>query len=74
MDPEFQTKKSRYSDPDSVLMDPNFYYPNPDSPLWISRFLERLRIGSRMESGSRHNNSSPKNNGSGLYLIHKYDK
>ena len=37
-DPDIQTKKSRYPDPDSALTDSTFYYPDPDSAfpdIWI---------------------------------------
>ena len=60
MDPDFRTKKLKYSDPDPTLTDPTFYYPDPDSVHPNIRIFEsdpdrisdQIRIESRIGSGS----------------------
>ena len=72
-DPDIQTKKLRYSDPDSALTDPTFYYPDPDSVppnIRISGFSDRIRIesGSRIKTSSQRQHNFKSNISDVLYF------
>ncbi|KAF2584135.1 hypothetical protein F2Q70_00035434 [Brassica cretica] len=57
-------------DPDSVWTDPRFYYPDSDPGTPDILFSERIRSGSRIESGSRI--ISPRPSQQSFYHNHMY--